>query len=509
VNAKRRAVLYEDIAQKAELYSTLFSIELLTTTRKFNNFSRHAYNRLVERKYPWVCPKDLIGGYPQLKEGLEFLWTQLPSYCLFVPVFEVIPQTIVILGCEKEPNAERMAQLLSVVSKAIKAKARTYSSLKKQFKSWTDHPSPTMVVQKAHACPYLNVAAQRILRTERAQDLASIIGAENYQSFIENIRKIAGKKNFTLPFVYSHDGKVDRAMQIVVSEIDFGYSLVLTDLGIIEKKKPKVKTANHKTHPGQANRAQRPAPQTNTQRPAPQTNTQRPAPQTNTQRPARASILYLKSTHLPLIQIGHKLSMSIGRDPRNDIVLVDNKISRFHATLKVQGGHITVEDLGSSNGVTINGERRSQSSLTLEDSIKIGPYEFTVTSSSSRAITKSIKQKHAALDQTTTEEDNYPGFSGDLQCLSVYDIGSMIEEQKKSGCLGISSSDCKGEIVFDEGLLVFAKASGTTTKKALSKLLSLIEGRFRFEENFVVEKGHFGLNFSTLANKILGHEKQD
>ena len=49
----------------------------------------------------------------------------------------------------------------------------------------------------------------------------------------------------------------------------------------------------------------------------------------------------------------------IGRSPENDIAIPDPSVSRVHATLEPTAGGFIVSDLGSRNGVLVNGERIS------------------------------------------------------------------------------------------------------------------------------------------------------
>lgn len=47
----------------------------------------------------------------------------------------------------------------------------------------------------------------------------------------------------------------------------------------------------------------------------------------------------------------------IGRDVNNDIVVSDQEVSRKHARLVMQAGGYVLEDLGSTNGTYVNGQR--------------------------------------------------------------------------------------------------------------------------------------------------------
>lgn len=49
--------------------------------------------------------------------------------------------------------------------------------------------------------------------------------------------------------------------------------------------------------------------------------------------------------------------LMIGRDSTNEIVINDAEISRRHARLTFQGGKYVLEDLGSTNGTFVNGQR--------------------------------------------------------------------------------------------------------------------------------------------------------
>jgi predicted component of type VI protein secretion system len=49
--------------------------------------------------------------------------------------------------------------------------------------------------------------------------------------------------------------------------------------------------------------------------------------------------------------------LTIGRDSTNEITINDAEVSRRHARLTFQGGKFVLEDLGSTNGTFVNGQR--------------------------------------------------------------------------------------------------------------------------------------------------------
>jgi hypothetical protein len=52
-----------------------------------------------------------------------------------------------------------------------------------------------------------------------------------------------------------------------------------------------------------------------------------------------------------------KTELFVGRDLSNDIVINDPEVSRRHARLFLQGNNFVLEDLGSTNGTAVNGQR--------------------------------------------------------------------------------------------------------------------------------------------------------
>lgn len=64
---------------------------------------------------------------------------------------------------------------------------------------------------------------------------------------------------------------------------------------------------------------------------------------------------------------------TIGRAPNNDIAIPDGAISRHHAKIDLTESGFVIVDLGSENGVFVNGERVTERLLATGDQIEVGP----------------------------------------------------------------------------------------------------------------------------------------
>ena len=70
--------------------------------------------------------------------------------------------------------------------------------------------------------------------------------------------------------------------------------------------------------------------------------------------------------------------VTVGRDPKNDIVLDDRRVSRRHAEVRLRLGRYTLYDLQSTNGTFVNGRRIAEMVLSHDDKISIGGAELVV-----------------------------------------------------------------------------------------------------------------------------------
>ena len=69
---------------------------------------------------------------------------------------------------------------------------------------------------------------------------------------------------------------------------------------------------------------------------------------------------------------------TVGRAPRADFVVDAALVSRFHCRLTLDAAGLGVEDLGSTNGTWVNGQKIAHAPLSAGDTLKVGRVEFAV-----------------------------------------------------------------------------------------------------------------------------------
>lgn len=101
---------------------------------------------------------------------------------------------------------------------------------------------------------------------------------------------------------------------------------------------------------------------------------------------------------------------TIGRAQENDIVINNLALSRRHAEVTLRRGRFEVEDLGSQNGVFVNGERiDGPKALRDEDSITLGTYQFVFSSDrSGDPDIRGVKKRKPEVTQLEDPDDLEP-----------------------------------------------------------------------------------------------------
>jgi hypothetical protein len=72
--------------------------------------------------------------------------------------------------------------------------------------------------------------------------------------------------------------------------------------------------------------------------------------------------------------------MTIGRDPESSIFLNDVTVSRAHAVVHNDGGHVRIQDAGSLNGTYVNDDIVTDAQLKSGDTVQIGRFQMVFLS---------------------------------------------------------------------------------------------------------------------------------
>lgn len=66
----------------------------------------------------------------------------------------------------------------------------------------------------------------------------------------------------------------------------------------------------------------------------------------------------------------------IGRHPECDVQILSRKISRRHCCIALVNDYLVVRDLGSTNGISINGQVVAEGRLKPGDELLIGDHHY-------------------------------------------------------------------------------------------------------------------------------------
>src|SRR5580704_16348223 len=130
----------------------------------------------------------------------------------------------------------------------------------------------------------------------------------------------------------------------------------------------------------------------------------------------------------------------IGRSSDLDMVLVEDMVSRKHARISMQGDQIWIEDLGSTNGTFVNGEKIKRARLKEGDRVLIGTSILKVIAGDSvrDSADAKIELENVAHRARNSQERT---MSGSIEEVPLPDLLQLFGTSKKSGVLVIRTDD--------------------------------------------------------------------
>jgi pSer/pThr/pTyr-binding forkhead associated (FHA) protein len=169
----------------------------------------------------------------------------------------------------------------------------------------------------------------------------------------------------------------------------------------------------------------------------------------------------------------------IGRSSDLDMVLVEEMVSRRHARILLEDSVISIEDLGSTNGTFVNGEKIQRGVLKEGDRILIGTSILKVVPASEAASREGLEAVAARAARTRSQRppEEAPRMSGSLEEIPLPDLLQLFGSSRKSGVLVVKSEGKVGRIFLKEGLIRSVTVDGRDEIGALKAVYRMLEWR--------------------------------
>src|SRR5262249_14042566 len=177
----------------------------------------------------------------------------------------------------------------------------------------------------------------------------------------------------------------------------------------------------------------------------------------------------------------------IGRSSDLDMVLVEDMVSRKHAKISTQAGQITIQDLGSTNGTFVNGEKIKKVRLKEGDRILIGTSIIKLVSVDGVGMANLTEaEARSRMDQSAQRRPSGPGrpMSGSIEEIPLPDLLQLLSTSRKGGVLSIRGESGLGKIYLRKGQIYYASIDDSfdlAPRKAVYRLLTWQSGTFELE----------------------------
>jgi hypothetical protein len=170
----------------------------------------------------------------------------------------------------------------------------------------------------------------------------------------------------------------------------------------------------------------------------------------------------------------------IGRSSDLDMVLVEDMVSRKHARIAMQADQIWIEDLGSTNGTFVNGEKIKRARLKEGDRVLIGTSILKLIAGDAPRDGMDAKREleNVAQARRTSQQRT---MSGSIEEVPLPDLLQLFGTSKKSGVLVIRTEDDVGRIFLKKGNIAFAiinDLDDVQPLKSLYRMLTWQKGLF-------------------------------
>ncbi len=174
----------------------------------------------------------------------------------------------------------------------------------------------------------------------------------------------------------------------------------------------------------------------------------------------------------------------IGRSSELDMVLVEDMVSRRHAKLSVAAEQITIEDLGSTNGTFVNGEKVASARLREGDRILIGTSIIKLVAADAISGPVEVRPILQEVPPSRTTTSQVRTMTGQIEEIPLPDLLQLFSASKKNGILTVRSGQDVGRIFLEQGKVVFAVVNDhedVAPMKSAQRILTWEVGSFEME----------------------------
>ncbi|HUH05297.1 MAG TPA: DUF4388 domain-containing protein [Kofleriaceae bacterium] len=173
----------------------------------------------------------------------------------------------------------------------------------------------------------------------------------------------------------------------------------------------------------------------------------------------------------------------IGRSSDLDMVLVEDMVSRRHAKITTTEADVYIQDMGSTNGTFVNGEKVARSRLAEGDRILVGTSIIKMVGVDLNAADNTSEAEARRRLEAGANRQSTSGrpMSGVIEEIPLPDLLQLLSTSRKSGVLAVATPSAIGKIYLRKGQIYFAAINddfAISPQKAIYRMLTWETGTF-------------------------------
>jgi pSer/pThr/pTyr-binding forkhead associated (FHA) protein len=174
----------------------------------------------------------------------------------------------------------------------------------------------------------------------------------------------------------------------------------------------------------------------------------------------------------------------IGRSSDLDMVHVEDMVSRKHAKITTDDRIVTIQDLGSTNGTFVNGEKVRKAELKDGDRILIGTSIIKMVYVEGDVTNLSETEARSKMAVAANKRAAPKSMSGSIEEIPLPDLIQLLSTSRKSGVLLVRTDQEAGRLFLRKGQIYFASLENHPNigpRKSVFRMLSWAQGSFELE----------------------------